>query len=192
MDEKALERELRLNQIYLAIISRYKDYIEEKEHISVAELPSLVTPKNELVMKKADEIKSSFGIFSFKSNFYEASVDSFYYVKNNVEDVALPLEFWLAPADTIKYGIGDVLDKNILLCSILIALGNPASKVLVSVNDGNRKVLTYYELDGKAYALDFANGFKKFESKELLLKSLGMTDDTIAYEFNDSLYVDIS
>lgn len=53
MDEAAgTGREGRLNNLYLAVISRYKEYIEEKEGLSVAELPTLVTPNSEKVAKR--------------------------------------------------------------------------------------------------------------------------------------------
>lgn len=189
---KALERELRVNQLYLAIISRYKEYIEEREHISVAELPTLVTPKGELVVKKAEEIKEMFGVYNYASHFYEASIDAFHFTKNEIQDVSMPLEFWLTPDETLGFGVGDVIDKNVLLCSVLIALGNPSSKVLVSITGGNRRVFTYYEFEGKAYILDFASGFKRYESRNSLIKSLGIGEETTCYEFNDQMYIDIS
>jgi hypothetical protein len=191
-DDRALERELRLNQLYLAIISRYKDFIEEKEHVSIAELPGFVTPKAELVVKKADEIKSVFGAYNYDSHFYEASIDAFHSIKDAILDVSMPLQFWLTPEETLSFGIGDVLDRNTLLCSLLIALGNPSAKVLVYTKGGVRKVFTYYELGGKAYILDFDIGFKHFESREALIKSLSLDDESISYEFNDNMYVDIA
>lgn len=190
--ERTLEKEMRLNQLYLAIISRYKDYIEEMEHISVAELPSLIMPKNEMVMKKADDIKKGFGVYNYKINFYEASINAFYFIKNSIEDAALPLQFWLTPEETLTFGIGDVMDRNILLASLLIDLGNPSAKVLVCVKDSVRKIFTYYEFDGKAYVLDFSNGFKKFASRDEIIKSLDMNDETIAYEFNDQIHTEIN
>ena len=189
--DRALEREMRLNQLYLAIVSRYKDYIEEMEHISVAELPALVTPKNEMVMKKADDIKNGFGVYNYKINFYEASINAFYFIKNSIEDAALPLQFWLTPEETLTFGIGDVMDRNILLASLLIDLGNPSAKVFVCVSEGVRRVFTYYEFDGKAYVLDFATGFKKYGSRDEIIRSLDMNDETIAYEFNDQIHTEI-
>jgi hypothetical protein len=194
-EQKALDRELKLNQVYLAIISRYKDVIEEREHLSVAELPTLVKPKDERILRKAEEIKSSFGIFSYKQNFYEASIDAFYFVRNNIADAAMPVQFWLAPEETMSFGIGDLLDRNVLLCSLLIALGNPSTKVLVVIRDGGRKVLTYYEFEGKAYSfdlLDLSHGFKSHESREEMIRRLGLVEEDTAYEFNDNTYQDIA
>ena len=60
MESRALDKETRLSQLYLSIISRYKGYIEEKEELAVAELPTLVLPKGELVTRKANEIRGTF------------------------------------------------------------------------------------------------------------------------------------
>ena len=193
-EQKALDRELKLNQVYLAIISRYKDVIEEQEHLSVAELPTLITPKGEHITRKAEEIKSSFGIYSYKTNFYEASVDAFYFVRNNIADAAMPIQFWLSPEETMGFGIGDLLDRNTLLCSLLVALGNPSTRVLVVIRDSGRRVVTYYEFEGKAYSfdlMDLSHGFKSHESRAALVRSLGLAEEDTAYEFNDNTYQDI-
>ena len=50
------DKEYRLRHLYLAIVMRYKAHIEEHESLSIAELPSLVTVKNEKVMAKVQEI----------------------------------------------------------------------------------------------------------------------------------------
>jgi hypothetical protein len=189
-DDK-LDMEMRLNQIYLAIISRYQDYIEEREHISVAELPTLVTPMNELVVKKVEEIKNAFGNYAYTSHFYEASINAFYFVKDQIVDVAMPIQFWMTPEETISFGIGDVLDRNILLCSLLIALGNPSAKTLVYIKESIRRVFTYYEFEGKAYMLNFLDGFKKYENREALIEALNLDDEAVSYEFNDKMYINI-
>ncbi len=189
--EEALRHELKVNQLYLAIIARYREQIEEQEHISLVELQTLVTPRSELVIKKASEIKNSFGMYNYNSHFYEASIDVFYFVRNGIEDITMPIEFWLTPEDTLSFGIADLLDRNILLCSLLIALGNPSAKVLVYIRDNEKKMVTYYELGEKIYLLDFINGFKKFGSKAELLKHIGVGMESTCYEFNDNMYQNI-
>lgn len=191
-DRESLERELKLNQVYLAIISRYKEYIEEKENISVAELPTLVMPKSEPVVKKSETIKNEFGNYNYKENFYEASVKAFHHIKENIEDIAMPLQFWLTPEETLSFALGDIFDRNVLLASILINLGNPSTKVLVSTREGARKVLTYYEFGGNFYVFDLNNTVKEYKTKDEIIKSLNIDEDTTSYEFNDKMYIDIS
>jgi hypothetical protein len=182
----------RLNKIYLAIISRYRDYIEEHENVTVAELPTLVTPKNGAIIEKIDAIKSSFGTYDYDKHFYDASIVAFTFVKDKIEDVVLPLQFWLVPEETLVFMMGDVFDKSVLLCSLLVGLGNPSSKVLVTVSDESRKIFVYYELKDSACMLDLADGPKRFRTKEEMIESLHIEDDTTAYEFNDNTYSDIS
>ena len=191
-DGKEVERLNRLSQLYLAVISRYREYIQEKEGLSVAELPTLVTPKNEVVAKKAAEIKSVFDTYSYERDFYPASMEAFSFIRDRIEAVVLPLEFWLSPEETLSYMMGDIMDKNILLCSMLIALGNPSARVLVRMKDENVSAFVYCEFNGKVYMFDVSNGTKDFDSKEAMVASLGIDDDTTAYEFNNQMYLDIS
>lgn len=190
--EKEEKRLGSLNQLYLAIISRYKDYIQEKEGLSVAELPTLVTPKNEAVAKKVAEIKSGFNAYSYEGDFYQAAIKAFSFVKDEIESVILPLEFWLSPEDTLAYMMGDIMDKNILLGSMLVALGNPSAKVLVRIKEDNVSTFVYCNFNDKVYMFDIGNGTKEFENKEALVASLDIDEDTTAYEFNNQMYLDIS
>lgn len=186
-----LDREKQLNQLYIAVISRYKDYIGEKENLSVAELPTLVMPDSQGVKAKANEIKSGFLNYSYDSNFVEASLKASDFIQKDVSEVVLPVQFWLAPDETLTFMLGDTMDRNILLCSILIALGNPSARVLVKLMDSTRNVSVYYEFKGEIYVLG-NGGTKKFKDREALMDSLGLSDDTVAYEFNNRMYADIS
>lgn len=182
----------KLNKIYLTIISRYKDYIEEKENISVAELPTLVTPKNALVENTVMQIKSGFGPYIYEINFYEAAKKAFDLVRDSVEDVSLPLQFWLNPEETLSFMMGDKFDKNILLCSLMICLGNPSSKVFVKIKSDSRNIFVYCEFNGMIHKFDIDDGIKSFESREALIDSVKIDDETAAYEFNDRTFSDIA
>ena len=155
------DRESRLSQVYLAIISRYKDYIEEKEGLSVAELPTLVTPNNEKVAQKSDEIKAGFLNYVYENNFIDASSRAYEFVRNEIDNITLPLQFWLTPAETLEFKMGDSMDKNILLCSILIRLGNPSAKVFVKMIENSRKVFVHFEFSDKVRLLGLENGIEE-------------------------------
>jgi len=188
-DENEVERLGKLNQLYLAIISRYKDYIQDKEGLSVAELPTLVTPKDETVVKKATEIRSGFDGYTYERDFYSAASVAFSFVKTGIEDAVLPLEFWLSPRDTLTYTMGDMIDKNILLCSMLVALGNPSAKVFVKMKDENFGAFVYCTFNDKIYKFDMVNGIREFGNKESLIASLSIDEDTTAYQFNNQAYL---
>jgi len=190
-NENEYDKVLKQNQIYLAIISRYKDYIEEKENLSIAELPRLVTPKDEAVLDKVKEIQANFKPYLYENDFYNASILAQHFVNSSISNMVLPLQFWLSPAETLRFMIGDEVDKNILLCSMLIALGNPSTKVLIIVRDGAMSVYVYYEFKEKFYLMGKENDIQLFESKESMLESMKISEESVAYEFNDRIYTDI-
>lgn len=186
------QKTAKINQVYLLIISRYKDYIEEKEEISVAELPRFVVPKAPLVARKAAEIKAQFPGYSYDGNFGEAALAAFRFVRDDIEEIALPLQFWLGPEEILTFMAGDSTDKNILLCSLLVALGNPSAKVVIAVNGPERAIKVYYEHAGRVTMFDISDGTPSdFASRDAMLAALGLNDESTAYEFNDQMYVDI-
>ncbi|MGC8568090.1 MAG: hypothetical protein ACP5RP_03055 [Candidatus Micrarchaeia archaeon] len=181
----------KLNALYLEIINRYKEYIEENEEKTVNEMPGLITPQDKAVVEAATKIKMEFQDYSYEKDFVGASLKALKIIKS-IETVVLPVQFWLYPKDTLNTGIADTLDKHILLCSLLIALGNYSSKVLVNVNNNVHKIATYYEFSGKFYCLDEERNLSEFDSKEQLISYIGATNDSVLYEFNDKSYTDIS
>src|SRR5271155_3942819 len=102
------------NSIYLEIIMRYKEHIEEKEGLYIADLPKLVTPSDESVDLLAREMKNNFPVYNYDENFPDAARLAYQYVKDKVVEISLPLQFWLRPPQTIKYGAGDIFDKALL------------------------------------------------------------------------------
>lgn len=187
---EALEKQAKMNQVYLAIISRYRDYIEERENISVSELPTLVTPSAELVVRLTNGIKSEIGTYIYDKHFPDAAAKAVEYVRNQIDEIRLPIEFWLAPEETIKFGMGDTIDKNILLCSLLVGLGNPSAKVLVVI-DGTLRPFNYFEFNGRYLLVDLKSGIRGFQSREEMIGSLHMGEESSAYEFNNQKYEDI-
>lgn len=190
--QKNLLEQTKINQIYISIILRYKEYIEEKEHISVAELPRFVTPKNTKIQEKVTNFKSTFGTYIYERDFYYASLLGYDFIKKEIDDINLPLEFWFYPNEILEFKIGDIMDKNILLCSLLIGLGNPSTKVFAIINNNKQDIFTYYEFNEKIYKFDIKNDISVFESKEKMISDLLINENTIAYEFNNQIYNDIN
>lgn len=180
------------NSVYLTIIARYKDYIDESEGLYIAELPKLVTPKDESVTLISNNIKGNFISYSHESNFHEAAMHAYRYVKE-LTTVSMPVQFWQTPKETISNEAGDLFDKAVLLCSILIALGEPSSKVLVIIKNDNRDFMVYYESNGSITAMDLENKVTYYKSSEELISSIGIKEnsDMDAYEFNDKMYLTI-
>jgi len=192
MESRALDKETRLSQLYLSIISRYKGYIEEREELAVAQLPTLVLPKGELVVRKAGEIRNSFTNYSYDTDFPKAAMKAFDFVREEIEEVILPLQFWLTPDETAEFRLGDRIDRNILLCSVLVALGNPSAKVFVIKRESGVSTYTYFEIDGRTVLMNVENGTSVFASREEMIKQFRIGEDDTAYEFNHQSYIDVS
>lgn len=192
MDETDLLK--KYNSLYLGIIMKYKEYIEEQEGLYVAELPKLVTPFDESVKGLATIISSKFPDYNYDENFNDAAQLSYDYVKNSVANVSLPIQFWLRPSQTINYGAGDLFDKGVLLCSLLEALGNPSTKIIIVIGESHRSFVVYFEFKEKVTAINVESGIAAFQDREELLRSLGVKEDgdISAYEFNDRMYNDIA
>ena len=182
------------NLLYLEIIMRYKDYIEENENVNVSQLPNLVTPEDEGVVGAANKIKSMFTSYTFEQNFHDAAKQAYGYVKEDISNISPPIDFWLTPSQVIKTGAGDIFDKAVLLCSMLIALGNVSTRIVIFVRQTERKFIVYSETEGKIIAFDMEGGMQEFTSKEKLLERFEIKtgEDTTAYEFNDKMYNDLA
>jgi hypothetical protein len=190
-DEKMLEK---YSSLYLEIIMRYKDYIEEKETMYMAELPTLVTPSDESVLSKVKSIKSMFSVYKYDEDFYSAAREAHWFVRDKITDISLPIQFWLRPGQTMTLEAGDVFDKAVLLCTLLIALGNATAKVITLIGDSEKKFAVYCEFSGKTLLFDAEGEATEFGSRQEMLEKLGIGKDssTTAYEFNDKMYNDLT
>ncbi|MDE1833805.1 MAG: hypothetical protein KGH64_00545 [Candidatus Micrarchaeota archaeon] len=181
------------NNIYLEIMMRYKAYIEEKEVLYIADLPKLVTPSDESVIMLAREIQNSFPLYTYDENFPDAARYAYQYMKGRIADISLPIQIWLTPSQTIKYGAGDIFDKAVALCSVLIALGNVSSRIVAIVRDSERDFIVYSEFKDHIIGVNIEKGVKEYRDLDSLLKEMGVkaSDETTVYEFNDKMYRDI-
>ncbi len=191
IDEKELLK--KYNDLYLEVIMRYKDHIEEKENLYVAELPRLIMPDDDTVRALAKTLTGKFQEYRYEENFLDAAKLAFEYVKNIIFNVSLPIQFWLKPAQTINYGAGDLFDKSVLLCSLLIALGNVSAKIIIVSGETERWFIVYFEFKEKVTAMNIEDGIKEYGRRDDLIAGLGLENtDRSAYEFNDKMYIDIA
>jgi hypothetical protein len=186
-EDKLLEK---YNSLYLEVILRYKEYIEERETLHVAELPTLVTPDDEAVVSSVKNIKAMFSSYGYGADFLEAAREAEWYVRERITAISLPIQFWLRPSQTINLEAGDVFDKAVLLCSLLIGLGNVSSKIVTVVDGANRKLAVYCEFNDRILFFDMEGKMAEFGTKDEMLSSMriGRGADVTAYEFNDKMY----
>jgi hypothetical protein len=191
MEDEALTK--KYNALYLEIIMRYKDVIEHGETLYVAELPKLVTPTDENVIAAVSKITSAFHIYIYDENFLEAAQQAHKFVKEEITTVSPPIQFWLRPGQALMMQAGDTFDKAVLLCSMLIALGNVTSKIITTVNDDGKRQVICCEYKGEQVIVDLDDGVSKAGSREEMLEMLGIKKGKVstAYEFNDKMYNDL-
>ena len=191
MEEQDLLK--KYNQLYLEMLMRYKDHIESEESVYVAELPKLITPDDSTVINLASKIKSSFSQYSYDRDFYGAARMAYENIRDNIATISLPLQFWLSPSQTLKCEAGDVFDKATLLCSLLIALGNMSTKVIIAAKEQSRTFVVYCEYGSGLILFNLDFGISQAGSKQELLDSMniGKDDELTAYEFNDKMYGDL-
>ena len=185
------------NGIYLEIITRYKEYIEGKEGLYLTDLPRLVTPADEPVVLLAKELEGNFPIYNYEDNFEDAMKLAYAYIRDKIAPISLPIQFWLKPAQAIRYEAGDIFDKAVLLCSLLIAMGNVSSRVMVIVKNSDRHFIVYSEFKDRIIGIDMESGLNEYKNMGELLEKNGVNknaendEETTAYEFNDKFYRDI-
>lgn len=182
------------NALYLEMIMRYKEAIEQGEKLYVAELPKLITPQDETVIGVVNKIKSAFPNYNFEENFRDAAKQAHRYVKESIATLSPPIQFWLKPGQAVSIGAGDIFDKVVLLCSMLIALGNLSTKIITVVKDDKKKHMIYCEFKEKRIVIDVENGISEVKSEEELLAEMGVhkEGEITAYEFNDKMYNNLS
>ncbi len=183
------------NALYLEIIMRYREKIEEGERLYMAELPKLVTPDDESVRAAVNKIKGEFLSYNLEENFSEAMQKAYDFVSGSVSQVSPPIQFWLRPGQVLNIGAGDIFDQAVLLCSMLIGLGNLSSKVIVAVKGEDEKnYAVYCEYKGKLLEAELGKGLSELKDKQEMLAKIGvfMGSETTAYEFNDKMYNSIA
>ncbi len=194
--DNAPEHEHRIAELYLEIINRYRDHIEAHERLSVADMPSLVTPDNEAVRLKAEWIKSSVAAaYDYSADFYKASLMALEFVGREIERVIMPVRFWLLPEETLRLMAGDDVDKCTLLCSLLISMGNQFAKVLIHAHSGSIDAFVYFPIEGAWHLFSPDGRAETFADKESVFVRLGKpiepdSDDAL-YDFNNIAYDNI-
>lgn len=175
--------------LYKKIIERYKNVIEEREAKSIPELKELIQPRDERIQKLREEIISGFHPYIFERDFEAAAGKAFEFVRNEILNEALPLEFWLSIEDILELRVADEMDKAILLCSLLIALENDSARVVVATDGGGRHAFVVFEFKNVFHLFDPFHGIRLEGGKKMVLeKFFEGSERGKAYEFSNSSY----
>lgn len=181
------------NRVYLEILMKYKDYIEEKEAVYVSQLPEFVSPKDQNVEAVVMELLRSFSSYEPSNDLADGAAKAWSYVNGNIDTISIPLDFWQTPAETLTYMAGDLLDKAVLLCSMIIAMGSADAKVVMCIKPGKTSANVYFGWNGGIISLNLETGPKAYAGRDELLADIGVGEEgATAYEFDDKAYLDLS
>jgi hypothetical protein len=173
-------------KVYELIIKRYKDLIEQKEAKSVSDLKALIKPTDEIIVRKRNDITEKIRPYIFEQHFLEAAEEAHKFIRT-IRTMILPIDFWLTPKEIIEIRGGDPMDKAIFLCSLLIALENTDSYVIVGTSNGI-KIAVGFELKGEWYLLDpTSEHHAKGKKEDIIQQWFG--DMERVYAFNDKDYI---
>lgn len=177
------------------LVSRYGDYIEDKEEKTVYDLKEAVQPDNSHVEEIAEGIARKFPHYDPKANILKACEMGYEYVTDEIASVpSLGVDFWMSIGEMIEKKVADYEDKAILLCSIFRALGAESLVLIVELTDGSNRPLVSLKAgtrcvlvdpnkkhDFKRYVGDIDDIIQGYEKK-------GTKIARILYEFNDKEY----
>ncbi|MFH1470580.1 MAG: hypothetical protein ABIF01_02425 [Candidatus Micrarchaeota archaeon] len=170
------------------VIDRYRDHIEAGETKTVPDLKNLIDPKSKAVQEVKQKIEDSFHPYLYEANFEAAADKAFGFLRDDIGDEALPVDFWLSPDDVIELKLADEMDKAIFLCSLIIALDNETAKVVVETN-GTRHAFVMFEFKEKFHLMDPVHNVNLSGSREEVVeKHLSGHEQKLVYEFNNKGY----
>ncbi len=170
------------------IIDRYREQIEMGESKTVPDLKNFIDPKNKAVQQVKQDIEGYFHPYIYEKNFEEAASKAFEFLRDKIENDALPVDFWLSPDEVLELGLADEMDKAIFLCSLLIALDNETARVVVETN-GQRHAFVMFEFNGKFHLMDTVHDVNISGSREEVIEAhLSGHEHKLVYEFNNKGY----
>jgi hypothetical protein len=166
-------------EIYRLVLKRYKDFIAEKESLSISEIRQKVSPYNDFVRKINEQLTRNIISYSYKNDFIRAAQNAMDYVRR-IKTCEFAFTFWLDFEDMDRLKIGTAMDKAILFAALLRSLGSESVHVLVT-----KKYKPYVK-----FSFDKEYLFVP-ETGSLLLGEDSMkmfSDDPVSYSFNDLMY----
>lgn len=160
-------------QFYKLLLRRYADLINEFERKTVGELKALVNDKDLTVQSLLSEYKPDG--YEFEKHYPDIAQKLFTFLQKEIDYVEsdLELNFWLAPREILRGKMGDDEDMAVLLCSLLLGLGDENAEVVVAeMEDLKTHAFVASEFKNKFMLLDPTQGerFDRFagEKKDVL------------------------
>lgn len=186
----AMRRELDATLLQLEIckivIDRYRKFIEDGEAKSIAELRSLVKPLDHAVVEMKINIQDAFHPYVYDKHYVPAAQKALDLIFS-YKAVTLPVNFWLEFEEIQRLNASDDIDRAILLCSLLRALGSDSAKVMITKN---KDALVMFDFGEKHYVVEISrkamSAYPKNDDQYLQIRHSAI------YTFNDAEYEDLS
>ncbi len=174
-----LDAETKL-KIYMLVVNRYRDLISEKEERSVSEIRQRVSPYNDLVKSLRDRLLSDFHPYTYERDFMQAAQGAISHV-TEMKTFRMLIPFWMTFEEMEELKAGGVMDKALLLTSLLRALDSRDARVMVT-----RSGRTYvaFEWKGQMHLVVPESG--SLLGGDDAAKALA--NDLLAYSFSDLSY----
>jgi hypothetical protein len=172
-------------RFYELVLNRYRQMIERNESKTIADLKALVEPKDETVARIRGEITAGMRPYIYDQHF-QAAAEAAHKIVREMRTMKSPMDFWLEPKELIALRGGDPMDKAIFLCSLLIALENSDSYVIVGVNTGI-KVAVGYKFGDTWRLIDTTSRASVSGEKDKILNEW-FGGERQVYEFNNTYY----
>jgi hypothetical protein len=182
---RALRGKLKLFEL---IINRYRTLIERGETKTIADMKLLIKPADPAILKVKEEILEKFRPYIFEQCFLPAAEAAHEFVKA-IRAEPTPVDFWLTPSEMLDVGSGDSMDKSIFLCSLLVALENVESYVIVGTNK-TVKVAVGFSFAGEFHIIDPMSAEHLKGKKEEVIQQC-FPDAVSIYSFNDREYLEL-
>lgn len=172
--------ESRKSKLYLLMLNRYKEYINEKETKTVTEMRGTVKPQCEFITDLKKKMISD--DYKYEKDFLNAVSKAIEYLRG-IETFEFAISFWMDFEDIDSVRAADSVNKAVLFASLIRRFGCDDAKVLVA-KSGNYYV--NFKYDGVNYLfLPKTNSLVAGDDAADIISS-----DPLRYSFNDHEYVD--
>jgi len=172
--------ESKKNKLYLLMLNRYKDYINEKEAKTVTEMRGTVKPQSDFITGLKKKMISE--DYKYEKDFLNAVNKAIEYLRG-IDTFEFAINFWMDFEEIDAVKAADSVNKAVLFASLIKRFGCDETKVLVT-KSGNYYVS--YKYDGVNYLfLPKTNSLLAGDDAAEMISS-----DPLKYSFNDHEYVD--
>lgn len=167
-------------EIYKLVLGRYKDLIGEKESLTISEIRQKVSPYTDFIRKLRETLLADIVPYDPRRHFLMAADRAVEHVRA-IRTCEFAFQFWMDFSEMESLRVGTAMDKAILLAALLRSFESEDVRVLATKKG---KPLVRFSWNGAPYLF-------VPESGSLLVgddASRLISDDPIAYSFNDLVY----